>query len=140
MLNLKSPTEVMPPATAKIFEEIRENPLLSPFILIGGPALSLHIGHRVSEDLDFITLLPKLPRVALKELQRELEKHGHQVVQNVDPAADDEFQIAGMELADSQQDWVIDGATKLTFFSAETPQIKLLTPFPSETPIRQEDS
>ena len=140
MLNLKSPTEVMPPATAKIFEEIRENPLLSPFILIGGTALSLHIGHRVSEDLDFITLLPKLPRVALKELQRELEKHGHQVVQNVDPAADDEFQIAGMELADSQQDWVIDGATKLTFFSAETPQIKLLTPFPSETPIRQEDS
>ena len=40
MLNLKSPTEVMPPATAKIFAEIRENPLLSPFILIGGTALS----------------------------------------------------------------------------------------------------
>ena len=140
MFNLKSPAEVMPPATAKIFEEIRENSLLSPFILIGGTALSLHIGHRVSEDLDFITLLPKLPRAALKELHRELEKHGHQVVQNVDPAADDEFQIAGLELADCQQDWVIDGATKLTFFSAETPQIKLLTPFPSETPIRQEDS
>ena len=56
MCILKSATEVMPPATAKIFEEIRKNPLLSPFILIGGTALSLHIGHRVSEDLDFITL------------------------------------------------------------------------------------
>lgn len=138
MCILKSATEVMPPATAKIFEEIRKNPLLSPFILIGGTALSLHIGHRVSEDLDFITLLPKLPRVALKELQRDLEKHGHRVEQNVDPAAYDDFQIAGMELADSQQDWIIDGAVKLTFFSAETHQANLLTRFPSEKPILQE--
>lgn len=140
MCKLRSATEVMPLATAKIFEETRENPLLRPFILIGGTALSLHIGHRVSEDLDFITLLPKLPRAALKELERELERNGHRVEQNVDPAAYDDFLIAGMELADSQQDWIIDGAVRLTFFSAETQHAKLLTPSQSEEPARRESS
>jgi hypothetical protein len=138
MSKLKIAAEVMPLATAEIFEEIRENPLLNPFILIGGTALSLYIGHRVSEDLDFITLLPKLPKAVLKELERELERNGHQVEQNVDPTAYDDFQIAGMELADSQQDWIINGSVKLTFFSAETQHVKLLTQSQSEKPTIQE--
>ena len=49
---LKSAAEVMPSETADLFTKLRGNPLLHPFFLIGGTALSLHIGHRVSEDLD----------------------------------------------------------------------------------------
>ena len=40
----------MPASTARLFSEIRDNPLLDSFILIGGTALALHIGHRLSED------------------------------------------------------------------------------------------
>ena len=110
---LKRAKEVMPATTAWLFEEIRANPLLSPFTLIGGSALALHIGHRVSEDLDLITLLPKLPRAALKELERQLGRNGHQITHRIDPAAYDDFQISGLELADSQQDWVVDESVKL---------------------------
>ena len=125
-LKLKDPKKVMPITTAWLFEEIRENPLLSPFILIGGTALSLHIGHRVSEDLDLITLLPKLPRAALKELQKQLEMNGHKVEHRINPEAYDDFQNSGLELADSQQDWLVDNAVKVTFFSAEPQHAKLL--------------
>lgn len=123
---LKEAKKVMPAPTAGLFEKTRENPLLSPFTLIGGTALSLHIGHRVSEDLDLITLLPKLPRAALKELERELEKNGLQITHQVNPAAYEDFQISGLDLADSQQDWIVDGVVKLTFFSAEPQHARLL--------------
>jgi hypothetical protein len=123
---MKNPRDVMPPPTARLFEAIRDNPLLAPFILIGGTALSLHIGHRISEDLDFVTLLPKLPRAALKELQKQLETHGHHISHQVNPSAYDDFLIAGMDLADSQQDWIVNHTTKVTFFSAESPTKKLL--------------
>ncbi|MFN9512348.1 MAG: nucleotidyl transferase AbiEii/AbiGii toxin family protein, partial [Akkermansiaceae bacterium] len=123
---LKAAEEVMPANTARLFQEIRDSPLLGSFTLIGGTALSLHIGHRLSEDLDFITLLPKLPRAALKELERLLERSGHIITHQVNLDAYDDFQTAGLELADSQQDWMVDGAVKLTFFSAEPQHAKLL--------------
>lgn len=125
---LREPEKVMPIPTACLFEELQGNPLLSPFILIGGTGLSLHIGHRISEDLDLITLLPKLPRAALRELRRQLETNGHKIERSINPAAYDDFQIAGMELADSQQDWIVDDAVKLTFFSGESKHAKLLAP------------
>jgi len=129
---LKEPRKVMPAPTAWLFEEIRINPLLSPFILIGGTGLSLHIEHRVSEDLDLITLLPKLPRAALKELEKQLEKNGHQIEHQVDPDDYDDSQIFGFDLADSQQNWIADGAIKLTFFTAAPEHAILLTQTQSE--------
>ena len=129
---LKEPRKVLPAPTAWLFEEIRINPLLSPFILIGGNGLSLHIEHRVSEDLDLITLLPKLPRAALKELEKQLEKNGHQIEHQVDPDDYDDSQIFGFDLADSQQNWIADGAIKLTFFTAAPEHAILLTQTQSE--------
>lgn len=118
--------EVMPEATATLFGEIRDNPLLGHFILIGGTALSLRIRHRISEDLDFITLLPRLPRAALMELERQLVANGHKIEHQVNPGAYEDFQISGLELADQQQDWLVDGEVKLTFFAAEPQHLKLL--------------
>jgi hypothetical protein len=129
---LRNAEDVMPPATAALFAETRENPLLDSFILIGGTALSLHIGHRVSEDLDFITHLPKLPRAALKELERELTANGHEITHVVHPEAYEDFQNAGLDLADSSQDWIVDRSVKLTFFVAEPQHAKLLTETESE--------
>jgi len=127
-LKLKDAKEVMPAETAEMFAEIRENPLLKPFILIGGTALSLHIGHRISEDLDFVTLQPKLPRAALKQLERELTNKGHQLRQEISPEDYDDFQNAGLELEDSSQTWVVDNSVKMTFFTAEPHHAKLLAP------------
>lgn len=134
---LKDPKEVMPAPTAWLFEQFRDNPLLSPFILIGGTGLSLHIGHRISEDLDLITLLPRLPRTTLKELQRALESNGHKVEHQINPAAYDDFQIAGLELDDSQQNWIVDESVKLTFFTAEPKHAKLLEPSRSKKSPRK---
>lgn len=130
---LKSAKDIMPAETAALFAEIQGNSLLNPFILIGGTALSLHIGHRVSEDLEFITLLPKLPRPALKQLERELENNGHRITHQINPVAYDDFQNAGLELSDSSQDWIVDNSVKLTFFSAESSHAKILTQSSSGT-------
>jgi hypothetical protein len=78
MCKLRSATEVMPPATAKIFEETRENPLLRPFILIGGTALALKRmceGKPDKGDESYSALLPNPPTV--EEMQtrfRDLRK------------------------------------------------------------------
>ena len=36
-------------------EAIMEEPLFDPFRLVGGTALSLHLGHRMSVDIDLFT-------------------------------------------------------------------------------------
>lgn len=40
--------------TELIFEKISKMETIKPFVLVGGTALSLQIGHRKSEDLDFM--------------------------------------------------------------------------------------
>lgn len=45
--------ETLPDKTAKLLEKIREWEGISEFYLSGGTALSLQLGHRESEDLDF---------------------------------------------------------------------------------------
>lgn len=38
-----------------LLKEFQELPLLEDFYLVGGTALALHLGHRISDDLDFFT-------------------------------------------------------------------------------------
>ena len=45
----------LPKATASLIEKIRLMPVLKTFYLTGGTALSLQLGHRESEDLDFFS-------------------------------------------------------------------------------------
>lgn len=44
------------PQTLKLLDSIVELDELSPYTLVGGTALALHLGHRKSIDLDFFTL------------------------------------------------------------------------------------
>ena len=57
-------TSKLAPETRRVWEFLSAQPALGGFILIGGTALTMHIGHRISEDLDFITVAHKLPRAA----------------------------------------------------------------------------
>lgn len=43
------------PETLELLREIQDLPVLNDFYLVGGTALALHYGHRISIDLDFFT-------------------------------------------------------------------------------------
>ncbi len=51
-MNIKP--EYLPEKTAAVFEILAKEAFISTFSLVGGTALSLLLGHRQSEDLDFI--------------------------------------------------------------------------------------
>ena len=46
------------PHTQSVFESVSMLECLKPYLLVGGTALSLQIGTRQSEDLDFMRCLP----------------------------------------------------------------------------------
>jgi predicted nucleotidyltransferase component of viral defense system len=48
-------TNSLPIQTLTLLEKFQQQSFLSPFYLSGGTALSLYLGHRESEDLDFFT-------------------------------------------------------------------------------------
>jgi len=48
--------------------------------------------------------------------------------ENDDPLAADEFLIAGMELHDYQQDYIVNYSVKLTFFTADQPLSNIIGP------------
>ena len=77
---VKDPFEVMPSATAKMFLRLQHEPLLQSLVLIGGTALALHLGHRRSEDLDYLCPEPKLPKEKLQALIHKLRSEGHTIV------------------------------------------------------------
>ena len=48
-------TQNVEPGTLEILKKLMELPELSDFLLVGGTALSLHYGHRLSADLDLFS-------------------------------------------------------------------------------------
>ena len=121
------------PQTEKLWNRLRAEPLLAGFVLVGGTALALRISHRLSEDLDFAFAAgTRLPLQRLNALQLALEAEGTPLARNDDAAAADEFEIAGMELHDHQQDFVAADAVKLTFFCPEPEVRRVLDQHPDE--------
>lgn len=47
--------ETVAPSTWTLLKKLQSEPLLKSFRLVGGTALALHIGHRISVDLDLFT-------------------------------------------------------------------------------------
>ena len=67
------------PHTGKVFEAISCLECIKPYTLVGGTALSLQIGKRQSEDLDFMKWLSKRgekPEVDWPAIKKELELVG----------------------------------------------------------------
>jgi hypothetical protein len=58
----------------------------------------------------------RLPRVRVEAAIHRLKERGEVIERNDDPRAYDEFLNAGMDLGDYQQDYLIGGKTKLSFF------------------------
>lgn len=51
-------TSTLLPATLDLLKKFMKLPVLDGFILVGGTAIALQLGHRISVDLDFFTSAP----------------------------------------------------------------------------------
>lgn len=104
----------------QLLPHIQDLPIFSDygFKLIGGTALSYHLEHRLSEDLDFCTL-EMLPRDAIDEfIDFCIEEFG---VENIEPIPFSQgklidFETNAEDIEDYEQNWMIKGV-KVTFFN-----------------------
>ena len=109
--------EFMPVATQKNFARLKNDHRLAGFTLVGGTALALQIGHRISEDLDFNIFGQKLPVGRIDSILDELASEGVAIESLITPEQKLGFKINTSENLDHYiQDYLIDGA-KVTFHS-----------------------
>ncbi len=109
--------ELMPKATQKNFASLKEDPRLAGFTLVGGTALALQIGHRMSEDLDFNIFDQVLPSKDIDAVLNDLAASGVKIESLITQAQISQFKINTSENLDKYiQDYLIDGA-KVTFHS-----------------------
>lgn len=64
--------EILAPATGKCLAKLNTQSFLKTFYLIGGTAIALHLGHRQSVDLDFVSEGP----IDTLSLRQELSQCG----------------------------------------------------------------
>ena len=62
--------ETVDPGTLELLKYLMSDERLSDFFLVGGTALSLQIGHRISIDLDLFTLKPFDENILLEYLEQ----------------------------------------------------------------------
>lgn len=111
----------LPASTEALLRTLDRMSETERFALAGGTALALHIGHRSSQDLDFVSLSPHLPRRQINWLLDKLRtQHTVEPVPNV--AAEQDFLNDGLEFADYQQDYAINGV-KLSFFVPDSARL-----------------
>jgi predicted nucleotidyltransferase component of viral defense system len=112
-------TQSLHPQTAAVFARLAATELTRDFLLIGGTALALHIGHRMSNDLDFLFTQTdgKLPTQRIEQLISYLRHQGCRADLIIDSSTESAFRInTGERLSEYARDYVIDGV-KVTFFS-----------------------
>jgi hypothetical protein len=104
----------LPDNTRKLFLDLLENESLSKLnpTLLGGTALTLKIGHRVSEDLDLFFFQDKLPK-EVNHFIREL-KNDYDVVSTLSQSSISTARINGTDLTEYIQEYNIDGV-KVSF-------------------------
>ena len=108
---------MLPDHTEKLLRAIDGYPSASDLLLVGGTAMSLRVAHRRSADLDFAFTSQRLPGRKIDNLLDELRSERH-VTPMANVAAEQDFLDSGLELADYQRDYAVDGV-KVTFFTPD---------------------
>lgn len=109
--------DFLPAATRRNFDRLKEDSRLAGFTLVGGTALALQIGHRISEDLDFNIFGQKLPIKAIDGILNDLAQAGATIESLITAQQKSQFKINTSEHLDHYiQDYLVDGA-KVTFHS-----------------------
>lgn len=110
--------DILPNRTRRLLEACAEDRGFAPFVLVGGTALALNVGHRISEDLDFVTAEKRLDRRSIDGILRALAARGWTCRQFPNDDERLNFAESGLDLDDCHQDWSV-GGVKLTFFVAD---------------------
>jgi len=114
--------DFLPQATQKLFHQLKDDPRLHSFTLVGGSALAMHIGHRLSEDLDFNCFGHDLPSFKLDAMLAELSDSGCEIRSLILAEKKVSFKInSGQDLDRHIQDYAIDGV-KVTFHARQAPE------------------
>jgi hypothetical protein len=100
---------MLTPKAKRLWTWLSDQPGLAGFVLIGGSALSMRIGHRLSEDLDLVYLKETLPLKRLEQTFKKAQTAGFSLRPDDDEAAVLEFLDGGLELHDYQQDLICTG-------------------------------
>ena len=111
-------TSRLPTETCQLWQMLLHEPLLQGFVPIGGTALSLRIGYRISEDLDFAYLRAMLLKQRLNVLKELLLEKGIQLEEIPVVVTQEEFLESGMELVNYQQNYLAhlpEGSVKQSF-------------------------
>lgn len=90
------------PHTSLIFEKVTQLECIKPYILVGGTALSLQLGTRQSEDLDFMrwrTSKQERMEVAWKTISDELATIGEVQSMNLMDIDHVEFIVSGVKFS-----------------------------------------
>lgn len=90
------------PHTASIFEAISRLECIKPYVLVGGTALSLQLGSRESEDLDFMSWRKSRNdrrEVDWPKIKKELESVGNVEKCDILDITHVEFKVNGVKLS-----------------------------------------
>ncbi len=80
-------TNVLQPRTLDILKKVMGNPAFSQYILVGGTALALKMGHRLSIDLDFFSFQPidhEAIKIELEQIGVLSENYRNKIMLRVD--------------------------------------------------------
>lgn len=117
---------MLTPEAKRLWTWLKDQPGLAGFVLIGGSALSMRIGHRLSEGLDLVYLEETLPIRRLEQTFKKAQTAGFALRPDDDEAAVLEFLDGGLELHDYQQDFIAENKIKLSLVTADLPLLKVL--------------
>lgn len=107
------------PDTQRLWELLQTCPAMRGFVLVGGTALTMHLGHRISEDLDFMWPASRLPEGRVAGLHRWLDERDIPLAANDSAAAIEEFNESGLSLLDYQRNYIAAETVKLTLVAPE---------------------
>ncbi len=110
--------DCMSERTRRVFEALAKEPLMKGFVLIGGTALSIQIGHRLSEDLDFWLPGPSMSKDRVDSILHNLSQHGFSHEFATPAWKISQARINGIDLLSQSRDHII-GGVKVTFFARD---------------------
>lgn len=113
--------DALPERTRAVLLGVTGSPAAERFILIGGTALAVQVGHRISEDVDLVQCAGRLDRRSVDAIVADLRCQGFRDIQRIPPSDAAVIEFDGDDVLDHQQDWTIEGV-KLTFFAEAQPE------------------
>ncbi|MHB1664788.1 MAG: nucleotidyl transferase AbiEii/AbiGii toxin family protein [bacterium] len=70
---------IWPEGTERVLDSLSKEQLIKDYIFVGGSALSYHIKHRLSEDIDLFTPSPALNNESVNNIVNNIAKKGYYI-------------------------------------------------------------